>query len=447
MKLISKLCVLFLFSQTLIYANPNTDLLDFASQGNLDGIKKSLSEKADINFKDSLGTSALMFAANNDHFSVVKYLVDNKADVLAKNTSGWTAAVMAGARDHKLIKEYLEGIEQKIKKSQATAIVLSVIGDVTAENKKLHVGDMVLENQTIYVGKKSSCDIQVKQSLSEFTVRLREETVFALKFKEAQEESIFSGFIKSGSALFKSEKVFSGEKIQAITPTATASVRGTAYDVNVSKDGGTKFSVLEGVVKARVRSPEIEDDEVIENTPEIKKLVSNLESNSQTVSKGHSIEITSKRQMEILKKADAEGLRKRAMRSEYSTAPIPDLALKCSEKPSVKKIDTGEFSEVEKDSESLIGVEGAGLRNSWETPEIKSLIENRKEEKTISKFQPEVLKEQQSVLLKNGSVIKGSTYQIGKKYIIFTNEGKQVLNEDEINKIIFDPKTLPNASE
>ena len=117
----------------------------------------------------------------------------------------------------------------------------------------------------------------------------------------------------------------------------------------------------------------------------------------------------------ILKKADADTLRKRAMRSEYSTAPIPDLALKCSEKPSVKKMDASEFSAIEKDSESLIGVEGAGLRNSWETPEIKSLIENRKEEKTISKFQPEVLKEQQNVLLKNGSVIKGSTYQIGKK--------------------------------
>ena len=79
-------------------------------------------EKADIHFKDSLGTSALMFAANNDHFSVVKYLVDNKADVLAKNTNGWTAAVMAGARGNTLIKEFLEGIERKIKKSQATGI-------------------------------------------------------------------------------------------------------------------------------------------------------------------------------------------------------------------------------------------------------------------------------------------------------------------------------------
>ena len=98
MKRIPKLCFLFLFSYSFLYGDANTDLLESASAGNLDGVKKSLSEKANINYKDSLGTSALMFAANNDYFPIVKYLVDNKADVLAKNTNGWTAAIMAAAR-------------------------------------------------------------------------------------------------------------------------------------------------------------------------------------------------------------------------------------------------------------------------------------------------------------------------------------------------------------
>ena len=153
MKRIPKLCFLFLFSYSFLYGDANTDLLESASAGNLDGVKKSLSEKANINYKDSLGTSALMFAANNDYFPIVKYLVDNKADVLAKNTNGWTAAIMAAARGNRIIKEYLESEEKAVKKSGATAIVLTVVGDVSSENKKLHVGDMVLENQTIYVGK------------------------------------------------------------------------------------------------------------------------------------------------------------------------------------------------------------------------------------------------------------------------------------------------------
>mgnify|MGYP001011356013 FL=1 len=207
MKLISKICFLYLFSYHLLIADSNSNLLDFARQGNLDGVKNSLSQKADINFKDSQGTSALMFAANYDHFQVVKYLVDNKADVFAKNTSGWTATIMAGARNNTLIKEYLEGIERNIKKSQATGIVLSVFGDVSVDNKKLQVGDMVLENQTIYVGKKSNCEIQIKQSQSEFTIRLREESMLALRFKETPTENVFSGLVKFGSALFKVEKV------------------------------------------------------------------------------------------------------------------------------------------------------------------------------------------------------------------------------------------------
>ena len=91
MKLLLKLCFLFLITYSSINGEPNTDLLESASIGNLDGVKKALSEQAYINVKDREGTNALMFAANNNHFEVVKFLVDNKADVLARNINGWTA--------------------------------------------------------------------------------------------------------------------------------------------------------------------------------------------------------------------------------------------------------------------------------------------------------------------------------------------------------------------
>lgn len=50
----------------------------------------------------------------------------------------------------------------------------------------------------------------------------------------------------------------------------TAGVRGTAFEVNVAPDGGTKIEVHEGVVQTRIRAPGIEEDEVIENTPKFK---------------------------------------------------------------------------------------------------------------------------------------------------------------------------------
>lgn len=436
MKLLLKLCFLFLITYSSVSGEPNAELLESASIGNLEGVKKALSEKAYINVKDREGTSALMFAANNNHFEVVKFLVDNKADVLAKNTNGWTAAVMAGVRGNLFIKEYLEGVEKTIPKSRATGVVLSVVGEVFVENRKLKVGDLISENQTIFVGKKSICELQVKQSLSEFTLRLKEDTVFALKFKEAPTENIFSGFLQQGKALFKIEKVFSGERIQAVTPTTVASVRGTAFDVETDSDGRSKIYVLKGNVRTRVRATGIEDDDLIEETPEIKKLVSNLDYNSQIIPVGYSVEVTPEKQKSVLEKAEAETLKNRAQRKEFSNAVIPDLSLRCSEKPVTKSMDPNELSTRQKELDDLVGVESAKLKNTSETPDLVTLVENRKAEKEVVNFQPDTFKKPEILLLKNGKAVKGPIYKIHDKYIIFSNKGKQIFTEEEIDKIV-----------
>ncbi len=436
MKLLLKLCFLFLITYSSINGEPNTDLLESASIGNLDGVKKALSEQAYINVKDREGTNALMFAANNNHFEVVKFLVDNKADVLARNINGWTAAVMAGVRGNLFIKEYLEGVEKTIPKSRATGVVLSIVGDTFVDNRKLQIGDLVLENQTIYVGKKSICELQIKQSLSEFTLRLKEDTVFVLKFKEAPIENIFSGFLQQGKALFKIQKVFTGEKIQAVTPTTVASVRGTAFGVETESDGKTKISVLQGSVRTRVRATGIEDDEIIEDTPEIKKLVSNLDYNAQIIPVGYSVEVTPEKQKSVLEKAEAEGLKNRAQRKEFSNAVIPDLSLRCSEKPVTKSMDPNELSTRQKELDDLVGVESAKLKNTSESPIIISLVENRKAEKEVINFQPDTFKKPEILLLKNGKAVKGPIYIIHNRYIVFSNVGKQIFTEEEIDKIV-----------
>ena len=436
MKLLLKLCFLFLITYSSINGEPNTDLLESASIGNLDGVKKALSEQAYINVKDREGTNALMFAANNNHFEVVKFLVDNKADVLARNINGWTAAVMAGVRGNLFIKEYLEGVEKTIPKSRATGVVLSIVGDTFVDNRKLQIGDLVLENQTIYVGKKSICELQIKQSLSEFTLRLKEDTVFVLKFKEAPIENIFSGFLQQGKALFKIQKVFTGEKIQAVTPTTVASVRGTAFGVETESDGKTKISVLQGSVRTRVRATGIEDDEIIEDTPEIKKLVSNLDYNAQIIPVGYSVEVTPEKQKSVLEKAEAEGLKNRAQRKEFSNAVIPDLSLRCSEKPVTKSMDPNELSTRQKELDDLVGVESAKLKNTSESPIIISLVENRKAEKEVINFQPDTFKKPEILLLKNGKAVKGPIYIIHNRYIVFSNVGKQIFTEEEVDKIV-----------
>ena len=70
------------------------------------------------------------------------------------------------------------------------------------------------------------------------------------------------------------------------------------------------------MVQTRIRAPEIEDDEVIENTPEIQKLVSNLDHNSQNVGAGNSIEVTPKQQADVLQKEKEKRKKKKEKRKK-----------------------------------------------------------------------------------------------------------------------------------
>ncbi|MBK8394773.1 MAG: ankyrin repeat domain-containing protein [Leptospiraceae bacterium] len=377
MKQISIFYFLFFIFYSFIHGEANTDLLEFAGRGDLAGVKKSISEKANINFKDSNGTTALMYAANNDHLPVVRFLVDNKSDLFARNTNGWTAAVMAGARGNKLIKEYLESEERKITKNRITGIILKVVGEAYVDNKRLQIGDSILENETVFVAKKSFCDIQVKQSASEFMLRLKENTVFSLKFKDDSEDSIFAGLVKYGSVLFKIKKVPSGEKIQTMTPTIVASVRGTAYEVNVDSEKNTKISMYNGIARTRIRASEIEEDDSISESPQVKNLISSLEDNGQIVSVGNSLDISSSKHKKILEKANAEGLRQSALNSDSPVAANTKLSLRCSEKPTIKKIDSAELKKKQLELEELVGLDPEKLKNTSDNAEIFSLIEGK----------------------------------------------------------------------
>ena len=179
--------------------------------------------------------------------------------------------------------------------------------------------------------------------------------------------------------LVKVGKIFSGEKVQTLTPTSVAYFNGSSlYEVNVDSEDNSKISVLEGVIKVRIRATEIEEDEVFEKTPEVRTLVSSLENNEQVIMKGSYIDLPHKKQKEILEKANAETLYKRATTKEFSTDVIPILTLTNSEKPTIKNLPIPYVSAKEKESAGLIGIEPAKLKNASETQKILQLIGSRK---------------------------------------------------------------------
>ena len=74
----------------------------FASRrGVLVSVKLLVESGADVDAKSSFGSTALMYAAKNDHAKVVSYLVkDAKADLDARNDEGMTALMYAAMKGH-----------------------------------------------------------------------------------------------------------------------------------------------------------------------------------------------------------------------------------------------------------------------------------------------------------------------------------------------------------
>ena len=68
--------------------------------GNLADVKTAMSDGADVNIKDNMGTTALIKASGNGHLDVVKLLLNNDADVNIQDNEGVTALMLASGKGY-----------------------------------------------------------------------------------------------------------------------------------------------------------------------------------------------------------------------------------------------------------------------------------------------------------------------------------------------------------
>jgi ankyrin repeat protein len=66
------------------------ELIEAAQENNLPGVRRLLSDGADIEAKDNYGATALYWASENGHVQVAKTLLDHGADIEAEDTHGNT---------------------------------------------------------------------------------------------------------------------------------------------------------------------------------------------------------------------------------------------------------------------------------------------------------------------------------------------------------------------
>ncbi|MBL0265467.1 MAG: FecR domain-containing protein [Leptospiraceae bacterium] len=195
-------------------------------------------------------------------------------------------------------------VADTVSKPTLSGVVLFVVGDVQSGTKKIKTGDVILENESVKTGKNSACDLQIKDSDAGIVMRMKSESSFQLKTIAVNGKQVPSTVVSIGTAMVNvSGKLKSGENFQVVTPTQTAGVRGTKFEVNVSKDGSTTLSVTEGKVASRVRIPEAEElpIEVQEKSLTISTINKTIESQEQIIEAGQKTSVTKSQTDKILK--------------------------------------------------------------------------------------------------------------------------------------------------
>ncbi|SHE91639.1 Ankyrin repeat-containing protein [Fodinibius roseus] len=85
-----------------------TALMKAAKHGHTEIVKCLLDEGADVNVRDNRGTSALYWASSNGHHEIVQLLIKHRSDVEVHDDRGWSAKDQASYHQHDDIVHMLE---------------------------------------------------------------------------------------------------------------------------------------------------------------------------------------------------------------------------------------------------------------------------------------------------------------------------------------------------
>ena len=114
------------------YNENKTALILAASNGHYEIVKFLIDKEAELNAKDQHDSTALIYASRNGHFEIVKYLVENGAELNARNVNVQSALMIAYEYKNYGIVKYLvtkgADVNTKNKFNQTALILASIFG-------------------------------------------------------------------------------------------------------------------------------------------------------------------------------------------------------------------------------------------------------------------------------------------------------------------------------
>ncbi len=351
-----------------------------------------------------------------------------------------------------------------VEKSTVSGVVLFVVGNVQSGSKKIKPGDIISENESIQTGKNSACDLQIKESDSGIVMRMKSESSFVLKMMVVNGKQIPSTIVSVGSTMVNvSGKLKSGENFQVVTPTQTAGVRGTKFEVNVAKDGSTSLAVAEGKVVSRVRIAEAEDlpMEIQEKSITISSIQKNLEAQEQVLEAGQKTVISKAQTDKILKETGLGESIKQIQLASKSGAPNSDDVQKAvatldkqnqvagKENPAIAKstkdngtskvenTPSGDIQAKLKEFTELIAIEKQKLETQNSATLTGAVKERnaKSEDVLIKRIEQITGKSFETLILKSGKKVRGVIFLENNQYYVVTPDGQETYKEEEADGV------------
>jgi hypothetical protein len=357
-------------------------------------------------------------------------------------------------------KEEAKNSNQVSEKPVLSGVVLFVVGNVQSGTKKLKPGDIISENESVQTAKSSACDLQIKDSDAGIVLRIKSESSFQLKTMTVNGKQIPSTVVSVGTAMVNvSGKLKSDENFQVVTPTQTAGVRGTKFEVNVSKDGSTALSVSEGKVASRVRISEVNDlpVEIQEKSQTITSINKGLESQEQVVEAGQKTTVSKALTNKILKetglgesikqikvnlqsKLNADEIQKALViiDKENQVAGKENLVIAKSLKDNATlKIENTSSSDIQaklKEFAELVAIERQKLETTEPVIAVKQRNE-KQEEVLVKRIEQITGKSFETLILKSGKKVRGVIFLENNQYYVITPDGQETYKEDDAEGI------------
>lgn len=360
-----------------------------------------------------------------------------------------------------LISNSLYYCKKPVQRATLQAFVLLSAGSVSSAGKPVKTGDVLSGEAVIEVGPASICDLQIKESESGLTVRLRENTSFRLKALQKDGRLTILPELRRGNALFQVQRLSGQENVNVATPTAIASVRGTKFEIYIFDQGGTKTILYEGSMTTRLRNGRLENlpPELIENNELLQKMVETLEKSERPLEAGKADVI---RAVVEIKELD-EILNDRAIQ-DLPENPTPQQVAEASRAIDDRMTEAGGAEKIEQSLQNA-AAEGEKNRELEVIPEEqrKASLSEFEEIKPVEvKTEAEAAKsiaernqntevrkrlfvrlemvtggQMETLILRSGAELYGVIRQEGENYRIVTPEESMIITQDQVKSMKF----------